>query len=198
MKRASPCSHDVLTKQASQVLVGVSLGAHARYRRHHGTSCPCLLLPGTRTVCGISRRSTKHRRQRRLRFDRHYTTEPNQTMLDGNLRWANSALFGLVWPAFTRQSETEPNSAVLCWHSYKCSCEWGIKRLCHLRIWFHWLAMQVVTPLSIRSWIHACALIASWQDTYTIFLVYHSLSQSLTPHCPSSGQSTVTLEPAPM
>ena len=79
----------------------------------------------------ILRRSTEHRRRRRLCFDRqqalHNRTEPNRTKScwHGNLRWANSARFRSVWLAFTQRSETEPNRAVLCWHSYKCSCECG-------------------------------------------------------------------------
>ena len=57
------------------------------------------------------------------------TTQPNRTKpcWHDSLRWANSARFGSVRPAFTRGSETKPNRTVPCWHSYKCSCEWGIR-----------------------------------------------------------------------
>ena len=59
----------------------------------------------------ISRRSTKHRRRRRLRFDRHYTTEPNQTVLAWQLEVSQLGTVPFGSAAFTRRSETLPYRA---------------------------------------------------------------------------------------
>ena len=91
--------------------------------------------PALEESAEISRRSTKHRCRRRLRFDRHYTTEPNQTVLAWQLEVGQ-----LSTVPFGRHSHNKVNPSPTIPYpagSYKCLCEWGISAWClgHLALY---------------------------------------------------------------
>ena len=62
----------------------------------------------------ISRRSTEHRRRHRLHFDRHYTTEPNQTVLAWQLEVGqlSTVRFGSAGIHTTKRNRAKPSQTI--------------------------------------------------------------------------------------